>query len=296
MIKKLQSIFRKTLTIISPTLNTKVCYRVKFGRSLDLGNPKTLDEKILYLKLKDFETNALVRQCADKYRVREYVKNCGCEEILVNLINVYDDVDEIDWDILPSKFAMKVNVGCGGNIICTDKNKLNVPLSNKNLKKWMRKKHYLGYSEMQYKGIKPKIIVEEYLDDGNGMLPLDYKVYCFNGEAKYVMVCAEREKGHPLFFYYDKDWNLMPFSQDALNNSDYKLERPECLIDLFKYASILSKPFPFVRADFYCINNHVYFGELTFTPSGGMDNERLEEINLKFGKMLILDCDNDNIR
>lgn len=119
--------------------------------------------------------------------------------------------------------------------------------------------------------------------------PEDYKVYCFNGEAKYVMVCVGREKGgHPLFFYYDREWNKMPFSQDALDHPEYTVERPRCIEKLFAYADKLSKPFPFVRADFYVIGDKVYFGELTFTPSGGLDSLRLKKTDLILGQLVDL--------
>lgn len=127
----------------------------------------------------------------------------------------------------------------------------------------------------------------------NWVAPEDYKVYCFNGKAAYVMVCVGRENGgHPLFFYYDREWNLMPYSQDALDHPDYKLEKPVCLEKLFEYADKLSKPFPFVRADFYCLNNRIYFGELTFTPSGGLDSARLKDVDIMFGNMIDLDYGN----
>lgn len=286
MKKKLQSVFRKTLTIISPVLNTKVCYRVKFGKPIDLNNPKTFDEKILYLKLKDFETNELVRQCADKYRVREYIEKCGCSEILVDLIASYDSVNDIEWEKLPSKFAMKLNVGCGCNIICTDKSKLDINDCIVKLTKWVKKKQYLGYSEMQYKDIKPQIIVEKYLDDGSGVLPIDYKIACFNGKAEYLMICVGRETGHASYYYFDRDWNVMHLEKDEDLNLEHNFKRPDCLEELFEYADILAKPFAFVRADFYIVNNKIYFGELTFTPSGGMDTDLTDEAEQFFGRMI----------
>ena len=127
------------------------------------------------------------------------------------------------------------------------------------------------------------------ISSSNWVAPNDYKVYCFNGVAKYVMVCVGREKGgHPMFLYYDQEWNLMPYSQDALDHPDIVIEKPKCLENLFYYANKLSKPFPFVRADFYCINDKVYFGELTFTPSGGYDNGRLEKTDRLLGDLLKL--------
>lgn len=124
------------------------------------------------------------------------------------------------------------------------------------------------------------------ISDSKWIAPKDYKVYCFNGKPSYVMVCVGREKkGHPLFFYYDRNWNKLPFSQDAIDYPDYIVDRPKCLDYLFSCAEILSKPFEFVRADFYVVDDKVYFGELTFTPSAGMDSGRMQSTDLLFGSM-----------
>lgn len=117
--------------------------------------------------------------------------------------------------------------------------------------------------------------------------PNDYKVYCFNGKAKYVMVCVGRENnGHPQFYFYDKEWKYYAFSKEALNTSLITLERPKCIDKMFEIAEKLSSPFPFVRVDFYVSNNKIYFGELTFTPAGGLDSDYPEEIDKFLGNML----------
>lgn len=283
-------IFRRTLTRISPKLNTKVTYYFKFKKKLDLNNPKTLNDKILWLKFNTYWNNSLVKQCADKYKVRDYIKDKNCSEILNELIGVYDRVEDIQWNSLPKSFALKLNVGCGKNIIVSNKENLNVAETKEILKKWLKEKdHYLGYSEMQYKGVKPYVLIEKYLGSEDGELPTDYKFYCLNGKAKYVMVCVDRVKGkHAKFFYFDENWTMMPFTEDALRDPNRTIPKPAGIDEAFKYAGILSSEFPFVRADFYIIHGKVYFGELTFTPSAGMDNGRLPATDLLLGEMLLL--------
>ena len=68
----------------------------------------------------------------------------------------------------------------------------------------------------------------------------------------------------------------------------FTIPKPEGMDRLFEYAEKLSKPFPFVRADFYLERGQAYFGELTFTPGGGYDMNRLPETQLKFGQMVTL--------
>ena len=94
-ISKASKAFYIALSYLSPRLNTKLLFLKKFGRFPDLKDPKTLNEKILKLKLETYGRDPLVRQCADKYCVREYIDNCGLEHCLNKLIAVYDTPSRI---------------------------------------------------------------------------------------------------------------------------------------------------------------------------------------------------------
>lgn len=286
-------LFKQFLTVISPRLNTEIVYFFKFKKRINLNEPRTLDEKIQWLKLNAYNKNPLVTQCADKYAVRDYVKSCGCSEILNDLYGVYDSVDEIKWDELPEKFVIKWNFGCGQNLICFDKSKLDIEKAKKQLRNWykLHDTFYLPYSEMQYKGIKPKLICERFIESDSGTLPVDYKLYCFNGVSDCVLVCAGRdtEGHHAKYYFFDRDWNLKRYNNAGKQvSADFTLPQPENYKKLFEYADKLSKPFPFVRADFYMERGNVIFGELTFTPCGGFDVNRLPETQILFGDMVDL--------
>ena len=283
--KRIAKVFRSILTIISPILNTKVIYRVKFGKNLNLCNPVTLNEKISWLKLNTYYNNDLVKTCADKYKVRSYIERADCAEILNGLVGVYYSPNDIPWEKLPSKFALKYNIGAGCNMIVPDKTKLDTAEAERIVSKWFKTKPYLGYSEMQYKGIKPCVICEEYLGDNEGHFPLDYKFYCFNGKAKYVMICIGREKGKPEYHFYDREWNFVPF-QSLI---DPHITKPDKIEKAFEYADKLSKPFPFVRTDLYIVNHKIYFGELTFSSMGGFDTDITVDADRIMGS-LISEC------
>ncbi len=75
-------------------------YRKRTGKELNLNDPKTFNEKLWYLKLN--YRNPLMTKCSDKYKVREYVKECGLEHILNEVYKVYDSAREIDFNNLPS--------------------------------------------------------------------------------------------------------------------------------------------------------------------------------------------------
>lgn len=281
--------FKSMLTIISPMLNTRVLYYVKFHKRLDFNNPVTLNDKILWLKFHDYWNNPIISQCADKYRVREYLESKGFGNLLNHLLGAYDNVDDIPWEDLPARFALKLNVGCGYNLIVSDKSKLDIEKTKKMLKKWMKSKYYLEHSEMQYKNVKPYILIENYLGDEEGNLPEDYKFYCMNGKSKYVMVCTDREIGeHAKYFYFDKSWKMMPYTQDALDDPNRDIPKPQYIDEAFEIAEKLSRDFPFVRTDLYIVGGRVYFGELTFTPSAGMDVSRLKTTDIMLGEQLKL--------
>lgn len=140
---------------------------------------------------------------------------------------------------------------------------------------------------MHYKYIHRKIVIEKFIEGNAGSLPEDYKVYCFNGKPEYVMFCEGRELGRPRFYFFTRDWELARINKDSKNApKNFSLKRPQGIDEIFDYAEKLSKPFPFVRVDFYLNNGKPVFGELTFVPAGGFDSKRLPETNKLFGDLL----------
>lgn len=285
----MKKIIKKSLSSISPKLATKILYRKNFGRNLDLNNPLTLNEKLQWLKLNTYYKNELVTICVDKYRVREYLQEKKCEHLLNDLIGVWDSVEDINFTKLPDQFVLKCNHGAGYNIVCKDKNKLNIDVVKKQLNAWLNEDFWKLLAEVNYKFVPKKIIAEKYIETDDGRFPDDYKVYCFNGKPEYIMLCQGREDGATKFYFFDTKWNLKPLnkdSKDAQNNLNIK--KPEGLEKLLYYSKKLSEPFPFVRVDFYLEKGEITFGELTFTPAAALDTNRLPETDLLFGKMLKL--------
>lgn len=274
------------LTPICPRLCCRYLYRRAFGRRLNLNRPVTLNEKIIWLNLNCYGTDALVSQCADKFAVREYVERCGCSDILNELYGVWDNAAQIDYAKLPDCFVLKCTHGSGYNLICKSKRDFDTEQSTQLLNHWLSLGFWRFFAELQYRAIRPRIISERLLADG---APTDYKVYCFHGAPKYVLVCVEREKGKPRFFFFDTAWNFCPITRDGMSVSpDFTLPRPAHFEKMLDCAARLSAPFPFVRVDFYDTAQQLVFGELTFTPSGGLDTGRLPETDRAFGKLLVL--------
>jgi len=174
---------------INPELNLRILYRLRTHRKLNLQNPKTYSEKLQWIKLN--YKSKLLPICADKYKVRQFVKKCGCGNILTKLLWEGYNPCDIPFKDLPQQFVIKVTHGSGMIIICKNKKELNIPKTIRTLKRRLKEKYLPCYGEWFYGVIKPRIIIEEYLDDGTGKVPVDYKIFCFHGEPKFIAVHLE---------------------------------------------------------------------------------------------------------
>lgn len=133
------------------------------------------------------------------------------------------------------------------------------------------------------------IISNSYYNRKETKALVDYKFFCFDGVAESVMVCTERETGHPKFYFFDKEWNLKKYNiRGKEAPAGFTLPKPDCIDEMFSIAEKLSKGIPYVRVDLYCIDGLVYFGEMTFYPDSGFDANLLKESDEYWGKMLVL--------
>ena len=243
---KILNMRNRILLKISPKFIYKRIYKKSQGKTLNLKNPKLFNEKLMWLELNN-KNNDLMVKCTDKYDVRQYVKDKGCGEILNELYGLYNDANEINWDELPKKFVLKCTHGCGFNIICNDKSKLDKKETIKKLNKWKSKRFGYETVELHYTKIKPRIICEKYLETDSGILPNDYKIYCFNGVPKLILVCTERVTKTRLDFF-DLDWNVLDIGKEEYK-SKVVPKKPENLEKMIEYAKKLSEQFEFVRVD-----------------------------------------------
>lgn len=281
---KAKDFIKKRLTEVSPTLNTKIAYYFAKNEWPNLKRPNTFEEKLSWLKLNSYSNDPLISRCADKYRVRGFVREQGFADLLNDLIAAWDQVADIDWDNLPERFALKCNHGSGYNIICPDKSKLDIRNTVSTLEQWMQDDFWKLFAELNYKNIPKKIICESYLDTDQGTLPTDYKIYCFNGKPTVILMISNRDimaKG----IFMSTDWKIVA------NTTKYAVmenlpSRPESLNLMLSAAKALSEPFPFVRVDFYECKGKAVFGEMTFTPGGGIHVSQTRVDGKDMGELL----------
>ncbi|PCI11980.1 MAG: glycosyl transferase [Flavobacteriaceae bacterium] len=258
----------------------------KFHKELDLENPKTFNEKIQWLKLNDRKEIHTI--CADKIAVRDFVSGVIGEKYLIPLEHVFISAK----DLKPENFAndypiiIKCNHNSGAYTIVRDKNNIDWKKERLKYSNLLKQNYYHQGREWQYKNIEPKILVEKLLFDSKGNIPNDYKIFCFEGEAKFIQVDIDRQINH-LRNFYDTSWNLLPI--ELIYNKGDDVVKPKKIDLMLELAGKLSKNFPFARVDFYSLDDDIYFGEITFHPEAGFGVFNDEKYDVSLGNYLSLD-------
>lgn len=274
-----------------PETLVRIRYFARFKRRLNLNNPQTLNEKILYMSLRT-DTTSWTR-LADKYNVRGYVEECGLSDILVPLLGYWESAEQINFDKLPNQFVLKSTHGCGDIFVVKDKSKINIDEVRKRMSAAVSEIYGELEGGKHYMRIKPAIIAEGLLvnDELSAKFSsslIDYKFWCFNGKVKYVMTCTNRDNNAVDLQLYDECWNpqVSMMSTSAHYREGAIIPKPSNFEEMLQIAEKLAKPFPVVRVDLYKLENKIYFGEMTFTSLGGMMDYYTDEFQNLAGNLI----------
>ena len=275
----------KIFRIIPDSLFLKIEYRLKMNKKLNLKKPETFSEKLQWLKI--YDRNPLYTKLVDKYEVRKQIAKIIGEDYLIPLLGVYDSFEEINFNELPNQFVLKPNHTSGDIYICKDKSKINYSELKKTINRWLKREYYWIHREWPYKNVKPRIVCEKYMVDESGTELKDYKIFCFNGEPKLIQVDYNRFSGHKRNLY-DINWNYIPVSYQYPTYPNIVIKKPQKLSEMLELARLLSKNYPHVRVDFYCIRDKIYFGEMTFYPEAGFGKFNSESLEKEMGSWIEL--------
>ena len=218
------------------------------------------------------KNNARWALMADKYAVREVVKNTIGEKYLIPLLGKWDKGEDIDFDTLPDSFILKTNNGCGTNIFVHDKSKIDKPAIIAQLNKALQYPYPELSGQLHYSLIKPCIIAEKLMiQDGGRSSLTDYKIHCVNGEPVIIYTFSDRDELTHFDFNlnsYTPAWQEIPpfTSPEEIRNNKPAANKPACLDEMLELARKLSAGEEYVRVDFYITDGKIYFGEMTYTP------------------------------
>ena len=283
------AILNRVSCFFSDSLFLRIQFRLRMGYRLNIESPKTLSEKIQWLKL--YDRNIEYTKLVDKYEVKLIVAQKIGKKHVIPTLMVWDKVEQINFDCLPMQFVLKTTHGGGNNgvIICKDKDKIDVKNTIERLKKALRQNIFNDFREWPYKNIQKRVIAEKFMEQDNGVSLIDYKFFCFNGIPKYVYVSQNNTSSkRQLSCFLTMNWKLAPFKKRDDEFASQVPTRPSSFESMFQIAKKLCEGYPFVRVDLYEINNQVFFSELTFYPSSGMHPIEPLEWDLKLGDILRL--------
>lgn len=265
-------IFCEKIGVLTPYRYAKFMYLLKFRKRANQRIPSSINEKIMWLAFHT-ETKEWTR-LADKFLVREYVKERGLEHILVKLHGAYNKPEDINFKKLPDSFVLKMNNGYGSVVLVKNKQQTSWEELLISMKSWSRKPFGVLTAEPHYRNIEPCILVEELLqnqDEAISTSIIDYKFWCFNGKVEYCFIVFNRDmnkKRANYSMYSLPNWESLDYKLNSKYVNNQFVPKPDCLDEMIKCAEILSKGFPVIRVDLYAVNSKVYFGELTFTSNG----------------------------
>lgn len=284
---------RKALRRLRPLLSDRMYIRAYFlcktGYPLHLDHPVTFNEKLQWLKFHD--RNPRYSEMVDKFAAKGYVASVIGDEYIIPTIAVYDRAEDIDFDKLPARFVLKCTHDSGGVVLCKDKASLNREEAVAKLGKALQRNYYRFSMEFPYKNVVPRIIAEPFISNEGGDL-CDYKVHCFNGVPRLVLVCRDRYAAGGLTEdFFTETWEHLPVRRPTHPNAKSPIPRPAQLDEMLDLSRKLSEGIPFVRVDFYLSDGHVYFGELTFFPASGMTPFVPQSFDTLFGSWLMLAAD-----
>lgn len=283
---KRKDLYKKYECIMDDRKYLESRFEMIMGYKLDLDNPQTFNEKLQWLKIND--RKSIYTQMVDKYEVKKYVGDAIGYEYIVPALGVWNSFDEIDFSMLPDKFVLKCTHDSGGVVICRDKKKFDFDFARKKISSCLKTNFYLMWREWPYKDVFPRIIAEEYLEKNDQIVPEDYKIFCFNGKAKWIKLYSGRNTDNKTQDFYDKDWNYTEISQNDAPRSGVMILKPPFIDEMIRLSEYLSSGISQVRCDWYYVNNKIKFGEFTFFDGGGFVPFGKYDDDIRFGNDIVI--------
>ena len=281
-------ISRNIARLLPDKLYLSIKFYNRLGYWMDWNHPRTYNEKMQWLKLYNRRPEYAIM--VDKVRVKDWVAAKIGNNYIIPTLGVWKSATEVNFAGLPNRFVIKCNHNSGkGMYICKDKSKMNVENIRKGLKKGMQENYVIQNREWPYKNVPHRILAEQFLEEEGKQTPDDYKVMCFDGKVKLIELHEGRFTDNHTQAFYDRDWKLTSITQSGSGKVATKVAKcPSLLDEMIRLSEILAKDIPHVRVDWYIVNNHLYFGEMTFFDGSGFDSWGSQEDDLLLGSWIKL--------
>ena len=235
----------------------------RHGRPPSPQKPERLTDYLYRIMVDGSLTDPLRQFVTDKEFAKLYIAHTVGPDYLPETYQVLRNADDIEA-FVPDRVpcVVKPTHLSGSVLFHTDPDET---IDRNLLRAWLNKGYYRGSRETNYRYLRPKIIVEEFLSEDGVSVPKDYKLFCFHGVPKLIQVDSDRFGEHTRNFY-DMRWNRLPMTYHYPAGPED--EKPPLLEEMSEIASLLAPAFSFVPVDLYASRTRVCAGELTFCPEG----------------------------
>lgn len=261
----IKSILKKSLLKLPSTrscdLAISLIYFYVAHKRLPIRKKELLNDYHFWFKNSKEMDDPLRQLVSDKDLVKLFYKGVLDQDLAPKTLAKFYSYSEFDLNSIPNQCIIKPSHLSGGIFYDAKKGLTQNELYQ--IKSWFETNIYYDISrERNYKNLTPCVICEELIENSTNLT--DYKVYCYKGEPKFIVVDIDRHEQHKRRFY-TVDWQPIDIT------FDYPLAdiepRPRLLSEALDIARDLSKYFSFMRVDFYLLDNHIYLGELTSVPA-----------------------------
>ncbi len=251
--------------IFSDRFYLSCTFRGLMKKKLDWNNPKTFNEKLQILKLK--ETSDDFTSWADKKTAKEKAEKMIGRQMIIPTLGFFQSLEEFEnrRQELSEPYILKTTHNSGGVWLIGQDHPYTSAMKHE-IQKNLQENYYNQWREGPYKNIRPALIAEKYMGSNLN----DYKLFCFHGEPKVILVCSDRETSLREDFF-DISWNHLDLSRAKHPNAQTPPQKPDGLDRMLAAARTLSSGYDFVRVDLFEIDGQIYFGEMTFIPACGFE-------------------------
>lgn len=283
---QIKSILKKASSILPDKFYLSLLVRIRLGYRMNWKHPVTFNQKLQWLKVHD--RNPEYTTLVDKFEVKRFVAQNFGSNLIIKNYGIWDRFDDIDFSTLPDQFVLKTTHDSGGVVVCSDKSKFDKVEAKQILETSLNTDYYKVWREWPYRNVQRRILAEKYLEGSDHQLR-DYKIHCFNGVPKIVLVCQNRfSKDGLTEDFFDTNWKHLNIARAAHPNSSELVQRPSRLDEMINMSKKLSQNKRFVRVDFYEVSGRLFFGEMTFYPASGLEHFSPESVDYAWGDMLFL--------
>jgi hypothetical protein len=241
-------------------------YRLWYFERLPREEPLTFTQRLFWHMAR--ERSPLLPLTTDKVTMRDYVERVVGPGHLPALYAVLDAPDALRGATLPSRYVVKAAAGSAMMAFVREDSPAERERVIRAARPWFRRNHGARYGEWAYLPLTQRLVVEEWLADGEHDVPLDWKFFCFRGEVGIVHLDGNRHGGPRWRNCYAPDGTPLPGVR-LVRPTGPAVPVPAAFPEMARLAARLSEEFDFVRVDLYALPGRLVVGELTHYPSKG---------------------------